>query len=1360
MVYNGSTLKFYRNGFLMSQVNATGNLFQNDFNTRIGHYDYAFWLTQFLGYINEVRIWNTARSQLELKAFMNTSLPSPSTIPGLLGYYTFDNLLNKQGNPLFNGAINGSASINQTNPNCTFIVDSCAKIINTGGIGDIINSYTPVIALNSCSNKIIVEDASAFNIGDTVLLIQMKGAVIDSTNTASFGYITDYKNTGNYEFNYVKSKAGNIITLKDSVTRGFDLPAGKVQLIRVPYYNTANITSTLTCLPWDGGKGGVLVLNASDSVILNADIDVTGKGFSGGNSPNSGATVLNCFYNDYSYPLGSITAAAKGEGIALLGNNIAWGKGAAANGGGGGLGHNSGGGGGSNGGVGGLGGYQLEACGNAPFDNRGVGGNGLNYGTLQNKIFMGGGGGSGHVDNAGGSPMQGGNGGAIIIINALNIKANGYKIIAKGGDAPECTSPAYSNCHDGSGGGGGGGAILINNTNYITPVGLNVAGGKGADLTIFNESIGAGRIGPGGGGGAGITWLNKLSLPTNVSTVLAGGFNGVIFGDNNNPWGATPGQLGRNLYNLQIPISKNPFKKNIDSLHAKSIAVACNKFDLTGIAYTSKYPVSQWQWNFGDGNTANTQNTTYTYSIAGTYTVSLVITDINGCKDSTTISITTAGSGFDFSYKQDACNPLAVQFFNIGDSPVNPYWSFGDGTTVSGSANPSHVFTSTGNYPVKYAVQNSGCTDTITKNVSINITNQNIILTADTTICYGAAKQLITAPSLGFCWSPITYLSDPNNPNPITNTPVPITYYFTAEIPGNNLIINGDFNAGNTSFTSQYNFASPNITEGQYFVGSNPQSWNGGLSNCTDHTTANGNMLLVNGSPVPDVTVWNQTVPVTPNTNYAFSTWIQALYTPNPAQLSFSINGGDVGTLITAILPTCTWSRFYTTWNSGNSTAASISIVNKNTLVQGNDFALDDILFSPVLIKRDSVVIRIDHPVVKTNNDTLICGGNKVQLTATGAATYNWLPAAGLSNAAISNPIASNINTTQYIVTGTSVKGCSAADTVNIITKPQPIITKTPDTLICKNTNLQLLVTGGISYQWLPVNGLNNPATPNPLASPINSTTYSVIVTGANSCTTTDSIKITVRPTPIFTISSADTTCFNTAVQLAASGGDLYSWTPAALVSNANIANPNTTSNANTTYTVVIKERACNSTATLNTTVTVLPVPTIKASRSNDINCSEPNAQLSVMGAGQYEWSPAGSLSNGTIANPIASPATTTLYSVTGTDFVTNCTAKDTVTVFVNRGGASSFFIPSAFSPNGDGVNDCFKVKHFTYLKSVDISIYNRYGSLVFHTTTDNDCWDGTYKGSAAEPGNYVYYIKAKDNCEAFFKKGNLLLIR
>ena len=96
--YDGTRLRFYRNGFLMSSVAATGSLFQNNYQTKIGIYDANVNNTQFLGFVNEVRIWNVVRTQAQIRATMNTSLPSPSTQTGLLAYYTFDNLLNKQGN--------------------------------------------------------------------------------------------------------------------------------------------------------------------------------------------------------------------------------------------------------------------------------------------------------------------------------------------------------------------------------------------------------------------------------------------------------------------------------------------------------------------------------------------------------------------------------------------------------------------------------------------------------------------------------------------------------------------------------------------------------------------------------------------------------------------------------------------------------------------------------------------------------------------------------------------------------------------------------------------------------------------------------------------------------------------------------------------------------------------------------------------------------------------------------------------------------------------------------------------------------------------------------------------------------------
>lgn len=128
MVYDGIFLKFYRNGFLLSQINATGNLIQNNWATRIGLYESQFFKENFLGYINEVRIWDVARTQQELQQHMGDTLPNPITQNGLIAYYTFNNLKNKQGNALYDGKLIGNALINETNPQCILVADSCGII--------------------------------------------------------------------------------------------------------------------------------------------------------------------------------------------------------------------------------------------------------------------------------------------------------------------------------------------------------------------------------------------------------------------------------------------------------------------------------------------------------------------------------------------------------------------------------------------------------------------------------------------------------------------------------------------------------------------------------------------------------------------------------------------------------------------------------------------------------------------------------------------------------------------------------------------------------------------------------------------------------------------------------------------------------------------------------------------------------------------------------------------------------------------------------------------------------------------------------------------------------------------------------
>ncbi|HMK26061.1 MAG TPA: PKD domain-containing protein, partial [Chitinophagaceae bacterium] len=868
-------------------------------------------------------------------------------------------------------ATNGTFTVKLIVTDINGCKDSITKNVITNclnSIGSIINSYTPVLALNPCDNKITVEDGTPFNTGDTVLMIQMKGAVIDSTNTAAFGTITDYKNAGNYEFNYVKSKTGNIIELKNKIIRQYDIPNGKVQLIRVPYYQNASVTSTLTCLPWDGSKGGVLVLNVQDTINLGANIDVGGKGFRGGNSPNTGSTTLYCSNNNYFYAAGNLAAAAKGESISVISNPIAWGKGSPSNGGGGGSGHNSGGGGGANGSTGGLGGYQLLPCTGSAFDNRGIGGHALTYNNALNRIYMGGGGGSGHVDNAGGSNMEGGNGGGIIIIRSKVITPNGFKISSNGDNARQCSFSNFSDCHDGSGGGGGGGTILIQNNNYLATTQIDAKGGKGGDLIIYNAPAGADKIGPGGGGSGGVIWFNSASNPANTSSGLNFGANGVIIPNANDPWGATPGQSGISLFNLNIPVASVLFKPNIDSVRIKDSITSCSSFDFKGFGYTNSNPVANWQWYFGDGGMAATQNTSHTYATVGTFTVKLVVTDINGCKDS------------------------------------------------------------------------------ITRNV-------------------------------------------------------------------------------NTSF--------------------------------------------------------------------------------------LTMDAGPADTICTS------------------------------------------------------------------NSTTL-------QSSASGATQYAWVPAIYLNDPTILNPVATPPVSTTFYLTATNAAGCSQTDSVRIEVRAANGFSVSPPVDICKNTSVQLNASGGDVYSWSPAGSLNNAAIPNPIASPANTTPYTVNIT----------------------------------------------------------------------------DTLCGFSTNLTTTVTILPLPNVRASKTNDIDCSTPQSLLSASGASMYSWLPSATLNNSNISNPIASPTVTTQYNVTGTD-LSGCINYDSIIVKVSAANTGGYLMPTGFTPNNDGKNDCYGIKYWGTITKLEFSIYNRWGERIFYTTNPNVCWDGTISGVKQDPAVFIYMIKARTTCQpGVFRKGTFVLIR
>lgn len=159
--------------------------------------------------------------------------------------------------------------------------------------------------------------------------------------------------------------------------------------------------------------------------------------------------------------------------------------------------------------------------------------------------------------------------------------------------------------------------------------------------------------------------------------------------------------------------------------------------------------------------------------------------------------------------------------------------------------------------------------------------------------------------------------------------------------PGAELVEDGDFtNGGN--FTSNYVYSCSSQTEGQYCVGSNPQSVNQGFAPCSDFPNGTGKMVIVNGSTIAGKNIWCETFNLPPNTYYIFSYYATALTALNPAQLQVFINGAPVGTPQQLSQTTCEWQQLCYGWNTGSGTGSTqICIRDLNLSAQGNDFAVD-----------------------------------------------------------------------------------------------------------------------------------------------------------------------------------------------------------------------------------------------------------------------------------------------------------------------------------------------------------------------------------------------------------------------------------
>lgn len=396
-------------------------------------------------------------------------------------------------------------------------------------------------------------------------------------------------------------------------------------------------------------------------------------------------------------------------------------------------------------------------------------------------------------------------------------------------------------------------------------------------------------------------------------------------------------------------------------------------------------------------------------------------------------------------------------------------------------------------------------------------------------------------------------------------------------------------------------------------------------------------------------------------------------------------------------------------------------------------------------------------PVADAGPDTIACMGVQITLHGSGGGSYQWSPATDVSNPTIANPTVTVKGTKRYDLLVTNSYGCTKVTGVNVGQYPQPVAVTNNDTSVCPGIDISLSGSGGYDYYWSPSVGLSAANVSSPIAHISGNIDYTLVVTDTNGCK--DSARVVIDTISFITgVDTPDVVCFGSPVSLSAYGGERYHWSPAELLDNADQSSPVATLDTTSVFTVLVSESLCGRTDTLKTKAVILPLPELKITVT-DVDCSNDHGALLATGAAQYSWTPADGLSEPDAAYTTVSPAGTTRYLLTGTgDNGCVDTLSAEVKVF---SGDGRLFLPDAFTPNGDGINDCYKVFVPGDVTAFEFSIYNRFGERVFHTTDRNQCWDGTYKGVPAELATYFYYYKATSSvCGHVFRKGDMHLIR
>ncbi len=695
-------------------------------------------------------------------------------------------------------------------------------LISNSIFAQVTNVFSPVTAFTlgtqTCTNPgtpatsiTISTNNAAFAVGNTVLIIQMKGASVNTTlqpepptaaADAVFGSVTSLNAAGNYEFAVVATTTNTgpgtaTLTFTQPLVNTYTPLTDPVQLVSVPQYTNLTISAPLTGTPWGGTTGGVLVFQVGGTLTLNANISMNNSGFRGGAIITlPGATACNSGpYTLATTPtaISSQNSAGRGEGIVT--NADLWGRGAMANGGGGGSGHNGGGAGGGNYCAGGRGGYEYSPCyattgaalpyfqavpnyvggafGTGPSDRQAL--PGYAVAPSATKVFMGGGGGAGNGDD--GFETPGGNGGGIIIISADEISGTGGTISANGEAGwTNGIAPYAAGVSDGVGGGGAGGSVLLNVSTYtVASLSVQANGGKGGSNDQASTCHGTGA-----GGGAGYVALSTAT-PSNVNISAKGGAYGLsdtsnVYDNNchNSNYGS---EAGSSCATANNTLSLNTMNCPCSAANLGPDQSLCGSTSITlknGTASNTNKTFT-WYLNGTQLTGAGTTGPTYIATTAGLYKV---IVDSMGCIKTSEMNITNTLPVPYLGPNQTLCNPsfLNLSTPNAASFPsVTKFQWYLNGVAIAGDTNVSLPdVTAPGTYKLTATVPGGtgGCAQTFAQ----------VTLTSTSPVAVNACRSTTGSVTLS-----------------ITNTLTGGPYNWYATATGGGVLLNG---SNTTTYTT------------------------------------------------------------------------------------------------------------------------------------------------------------------------------------------------------------------------------------------------------------------------------------------------------------------------------------------------------------------------------------------------------------------------------------------------------------------------------------------------------------------------------------------------------------------------------